>query len=370
MKIELHEITIRDLINGYKDSQEEGVVAYGGLLDIRPKYQREFVYDEKKRNAVIDTVLKGFPLNVMYWAVNGDGTYEVIDGQQRTVSICQYVNGDFSIKDKDGNPMYFHTQKSDIRELILDYKLMVYFCEGTETEKLSWFKTVNIAGERLTDQELRNAVYCGDWLTHAKRYFSKSGCAAVKVGDKYVKGQAIRQELLEIALGWIALDHGCSIEDYMSKHVRDAEATELWEYYRDVIDWVRMTFTKYRKEMKEVNRDWGKLYHDFKGNHYDTTLLEQEIDHLMQDDDVTSSKGIYLYVLTRQERFLNLRTFDQRTRRAAYESQQGRCPLCGMTYKYEEMEADHIIPWSKGGHTTADNCQMLCRECNRIKGAQ
>lgn len=368
MNIKLHEISVRDLFNGYKDSQEEGVVAFSGLLDVRPKYQREFVYDEKKRNAVIDTVLKNFPLNVMYWAVNNDGTYEVIDGQQRTISICQYVNGDFSIKDEDGNPLYFHTQKPDMREKILDYKLMVYFCEGTETEKLAWFKTVNIAGERLTDQELRNAVYCGDWLTHAKRYFSKTGCAAVKVGDKYVKGQAIRQELLETALGWIAIDRGCSIEDYMSKHACDAEATELWEYYRDVIDWVRMTFPKYRKEMKEVNRDWGKLYHDFRDNHYDTTLLEQEIDNLMRDDDVTSSKGIYLYVLTRQERFLNLRTFDQRARRAAYESQQGRCSLCGMTYKYEEMEADHIIPWSKGGHTTADNCQMLCKDCNRKKG--
>ena len=368
MDIKLHEIPVRDLFKGYKDSQEEGVVAYNGLLDIRPKYQREFVYDEKKRNAVIDTVLKDYPLNVMYWAVNGNGTYEVIDGQQRTLSICQYVNGDFSIKDKDGNPQYFHTQKPDKQEQILSYKLMVYFCEGTETEKLAWFKTVNIAGERLTDQELRNAVYCGDWLTHAKRYFSKPGSAAVKVGEKYVKGQAIRQELLETALEWISIDQGCCIEDYMSKHARDAEATELWEYYRDVIDWVMMTFTKYRKEMKEVNRDWGKLYHEFRDNHYDTTLLEQEIERLMQDDDVTSSKGIYLYVLTRQERFLNLRTFDQRTRRASYESQQGRCPLCGMTYKYEEMEADHIIPWSKGGHTTADNCQMLCRECNRAKG--
>ena len=368
MNIKLHEVTIRDLFKGYKDSQEEGVVAYSGLLDIRPKYQREFVYDDKKRNAVIDTLQKDFPLNVMYWAVNGDGTYEVIDGQQRTLSICQYVNGDFSIKDEDGNPMYFHTQKPDRQEQILNYKLMVYFCEGSESEKLAWFKTVNIAGERLTDQELRNAVYCGDWLTHAKRYFSKSGCAAVKVGDKYVKGQAIRQELLETALEWIAIDRGCSIEDYMSKHARDAEATELWEYYRDVIDWVRMTFPKYRKEMKDVNRDWGRLFHDFKDEHYDTALLEEEIDRLMKDDDITSSKGIYLYVLTRQERFLSLRTFDQRTRRAAYESQNGRCPLCGMTYKYDEMEADHIIPWSKGGHTTADNCQMLCRECNRTKG--
>ena len=368
MNIKLHEVTIRDLFNGYKDSQEEGVVAYSGLLDIRPKYQREFVYDDNKRNAVIDTVQKDFPLNVMYWAVNGDGTYEVIDGQQRTLSICQYVNGDFSIKDEDGNPMYFHTQKPDKQEQILNYKLMVYFCEGSESEKLAWFKTVNIAGERLTDQELRNAVYCGDWLTHAKRYFSKSGCAAVKVGDKYVKGQAIRQELLETALEWISIDRECSIEDYMSKHARDAEATELWEYYRDVIDWVRMTFPKYRKEMKDVNRDWGRLYHDFKDEHYDTVLLEEEIDRLMKDDDVTSSKGIYLYVLTRQERFLSLRSFDQRTRRAAYESQQGRCPLCGMTYKYEEMEADHIVPWSKGGHTTPENCQMLCRECNRAKG--
>lgn len=367
MDIKLHEITIRDLFEGYRDSQEEGVVAYGGRLDVRPKYQREFVYDDKKRNAVIDTVLKDFPLNVMYWAVNGDDTYEVIDGQQRTLSICQYVNGDFSINDSDGKPHYFHTLKDDMKELILDYKLMVYFCEGSETEKLAWFKTVNIAGEKLTDQELRNAVYCGDWLTHAKRYFSKTGCAAVKVGEKYVKGIAIRQDILETALSWIALDQGISIEDYMSKHARDKEASELWEYYRNVIDWIQMTFPKYRREMKEVNRDWGKLYHDFRDNHYNTETLDQEIDRLMQDDDVTSGKGIYLYVLTRQERFLNLRTFDQRTRRAAYERQQGRCPICGLTYRIDEMEADHIVPWSKGGHTTAENCQMLCRKCNNDK---
>jgi len=367
MDIKLHEISIRDLFNGYKDNQEEGVVAYGGLLDVRPKYQREFVYPDDKRNAVIETVLMDFPLNAMYWAVNNDGTFEVIDGQQRTVSICRYVNGDFSINDSEGNPHYFHTLKPDMQELILNYKLMVYFCEGSETEKLAWFKRVNIAGERLTDQELRNSVYCGDWLTHAKRYFSKTGCAAVKVGEKYVKGAAIRQELLETALMWIGIDKGMTIEDYMSKHCNDHEATELWEYYRDVIDWVRMTFPKYRKEMKDVNRDWGRLYHDFHKNHYDTAALEEEIDRLMKDDDVTSGKGIYLYVLTRQERFLNLRAFDQRTRRAAYERQQGRCPDCGLTFKYEEMEADHIIPWSKGGHTTPDNCQMRCRKCNNEK---
>lgn len=368
MEIKLHEIAVRDLVEGYRDSQEEGVVAYGGRLDVRPKYQREFVYDEKKRNAVIDTVLKDFPLNVMYWAVNGDGTYEVIDGQQRTLSICQYVSGDFSINDEDGNPQYFHTLKSDMKELILGYKLMVYFCEGAETEKLAWFKTVNIAGERLTEQELRNSVYCGDWLTHAKRYFSKTGCAAVKVGEKYVKGQAIRQDLLETALGWIALDRGLTIEQYMSQHASDKEATELWEYYRGVIDWIQMTFPKYRKEMKDVNRDWGKLYHDFHNEHYDTAALDEEIERLMQDDDVTSGKGIYLYVLTRQERFLNLRNFDQRTRRAAFERQQGRCPVCGLTYRIEEMEADHIVPWSRGGHTTPENCQMLCRKCNNEKG--
>lgn len=366
MKIELHKIKVRDLFDGYKDSQENGVVAYGGKLDVRPAYQREFVYPDKKRDAVIETVLQGFPLNVMYWVVKNDGTYELLDGQQRTISICQYLEGDFSIKDEDGNIKYFHNWQDDVKDLILDYELMVYFCEGSDTEKLAWFKTINIAGEKLTDQELRNAVYAGPWLTHAKKRFSKTGCVATKVGDKLVNGSPIRQELLEKALIWIGMEKNCTIEEYMAKHQHDLEATELWDYYQAVIDWVNMTFTHYRKEMKGL--DWGSLYHDFHEQKFDTIALEEEVDQLMKDDDVTNKKGIYFYVLTRQERYLNIRAFDNKTKRTAYEKQNGRCPVCGMTYKFEEMEADHIKPWSKGGHTDLDNCQMLCKKCNREKG--
>lgn len=199
MKIELREITIKELSDGYQDNAEAGVVGYGGKLDIRPPYQREFIYKDKQRDAVIDTVRKDFPLNVMYWAVREDGGYEVIDGQQRTLSVCQYVNGDFSIKG-----LAFHNLQDDQQGQILGYKLMVYFCTGTASEKLDWFKTINIAGEKLTDQELRNAVYAGPWTADAKRYFSKTGCAGYGLANDYVKGSPIRQEYLETAIEWHA----------------------------------------------------------------------------------------------------------------------------------------------------------------------
>ena len=203
MKVDLHEIPVRDIAKGYVDNAEEGVVGYGGRLDIRPKYQREFVYDEKKRNAVIDTIRKDFPLNVMYWVVTDEGTYEVMDGQQRTISFCQYVHGDFSIS-VGGRPMAFHNLPKTLQDQILDYTLMVYFCSGTDQEKLDWFRIVNLAGERLTEQELRNAVYTGPWLSHAKTIFSKTGCAAFLLGNKYLNGSPIRQDFLETAISWLS----------------------------------------------------------------------------------------------------------------------------------------------------------------------
>ncbi|MCX6723423.1 MAG: DUF262 domain-containing protein, partial [Candidatus Staskawiczbacteria bacterium] len=199
MKIELKEITVKEVAKGYKNNDEEGVVGYGGKLNIRPKYQREFVYKDDKRNAVIDTIKKVFPLNVMYWAKNEDGTFEVLDGQQRTVSFCEYIEGKFSL-----NNLYFHNLTDTDKDAILNYKLMIYFCEGNDKEKLDWFKIINIAGEKLTDQELRNAIYTGPWLTDAKRYFSKTGCAAYGMARDYVRGVPIRQEYLEIAIEWIS----------------------------------------------------------------------------------------------------------------------------------------------------------------------
>ena len=272
MKIELHEIKIRDIANGYVDSQENGVVGYGGLLNIRPKYQREFVYDEKKRNAVLDTIRKGFPLNVMYWVKNEDGTFEVLDGQQRTISFCQYVNGDFSIDNKA-----FHNLTETEKDMILDYNCMVYFCEGNDLEKLEWFKIINIAGEKLTDQELRNAVYTGPWLTSAKTIFSRSNCAAYLLSKDYVNGTPLRQDLLETALDWI---NDGNIEGYMSIHQHDPNANALWTYYMNVISWVKNTFPKYRKEMKGIQ--WGPLYNVYKDTLFDTDKLEDRIKELEQ----------------------------------------------------------------------------------------
>ncbi|MBR7028513.1 MAG: DUF262 domain-containing protein [Bacteroidaceae bacterium] len=357
MKIELHEIPVRELVAGYRDSQEEGVVGYGGRLDIRPKYQREFVYKDRQRNAVIETLRKGFPLNVMYWVKNGNDSYEVLDGQQRTISICQYVAGDFSIHET-----YFHTLTDDQQAQILDYRLMVYFCEGTDSEKLNWFSTINIAGERLTDQELRNAVYTGPWLTSAKRFFSKNGCAAKDLSDKYVKVDYIRQELLELALEWISHDN---ISQYMADHQHDSNANPLWLYFQQVIAWVQTTFPTYRREMKGL--PWGELFNRYKDFSLDTQALENEVARLMADDEVQKKSGIYEYVLSGDERKLNLRSFDKSTARTAYERQQGICPHCGEHKEIGQMQADHITPWSKGGKTVPENCQMLCSECNRRK---
>jgi len=365
MNIDLHEITLREVADGYVDNSEEGVVGYNGKLNIRPKYQREFVYDEKKRNAVIDTICKDFPLNVMYWVKNEDGTFEVLDGQQRTVSFCQYVNSDFSIDNRA-----FHNLTKTEKDQILDYKLMVYFCEGNDKEKLDWFKIINIAGEKLTDQELRNAVYTGTWLTNAKSLFSKTNCAAYLLAKDFVNGSPIRQEILETALSWIS---NGEIEGYMSIHQHDPNANELWTYFQNVIGWVELTFTVKRKELKGIN--WGVLYDEFKGKLFDTNKLEQEIKTLMTDDDVSNKKGIYQFILTHNEKYLNIRPFSDNQKREAYELQNGKCanrdcPDSQKHFEINEMEADHITPWHLGGRTIAENCQMLCKECNRRKSGK
>ncbi|MDD4080828.1 MAG: HNH endonuclease [Eubacteriales bacterium] len=359
MKIQLHEIPVRDVAAGYQDRLEEGVTGYGGKLDIRPPYQREFVYDEVKRNAVMDTITSNFPLNVMYWVKKEDGSFEVMDGQQRTISFCRYVQGDYSVKDR-----FFHNLTRTEQEQILSYPLMIYFCEGNDKEKLDWFRVINIAGEKHTEQELRNAVYTGPWLSDAKLKFSKTGCAAYHLARDYVNGVPIRQDFLETALKWKS---GGQIEQYMSVHQHDPNANELWTYFRNVIEWVKLTFPTYRREMK--GQDWGGLYDRFHGKLYDTGKLEEEIQALLMDDDVTSKRGVYPYVLTRNERTLSLRTFTESQKRAAYERQKGVCPRCADTFAFEDMEADHITPWSQGGKTLPDNCQMLCRSCNRVKSA-
>lgn len=365
MKIEPHEITIRELSKKYEDNDEQGVTGYGGKLDIRPAYQREFIYKDDQRDAVIGTVRRNYPLNVMYWAVRRDGKYEVIDGQQRTISICQYVNGEFSI---DG--LAFHNLPDDQQEQILNYKLTVYFCEGSDSEKLEWFKIINIAGEKLYPQELRNAVYAGPWTADAKRHFSKTGCAAYELGGKFLTGIPIRQDYLETAIEWHADKEGVkTIEDYMSQHQHDPNASILWHYFQGAIHWISATFPKYRKEMKSVN--WGPLYNKFGGGKSpDIDKLERTVARLMEDDDVTKKSGIYPFVLDGDERHLNVRSFSDGMKREAYERQKGKCPKCGKTFKLEEMEGDHITPWKEGGKTNATNCQMLCKEDNRRKSAK
>lgn len=363
MKIELHEIKISEVINAYKDSSENGVVGYGGLLNIRPAFQREFIYKEKQRNEVLNTVRHNFPLNVMYWVKSNGDKFEMLDGQQRTISICQYVNNDYSI-----NYQFFHNLTTDEQQQILDYKLMIYICDGTDKEKLDWFKIINIAGEQLTTQELRNAIYTGEWLTDAKKYFSKSSCPAYSIANDYMKGSAIRQDYLEAAICWIAAKEGKQIEDYMAEHQHEPSANELWLYFNSVISWVKVTFPNYRREMKGI--EWGLYYNKFGSEKYDPKALESKISTFMEDEDVTRHAGIYEYLLDGEERHLSLRAFSEKMRRAAYERQKGKCPTCKKHFEMTAMEADHITPWHEGGKTTSENCQMLCKDDNRRKSGK
>ena len=367
MKIELHRIPIREIIKGYKDMKDDGVVGYGGRLNIRPAFQREFIYNEKQRRDVIASVLKDFPLNVMYWVINSEGNYEMLDGQQRTISICQYANDDFALD----NIGYMSLTK-ERREKFLDYELMIYFCEGTEEEKLDWFEIINIAGERLTPQESRNAVYAGTWLMDAKEHFSRTNCAAYAEASDYMKGSAMRQEYLETAIRWAADHDGIRertpdkmIREYMRRHQHDKDCGDLWLYFQRVINWVKFLFPVTRKEMKGIQ--WGLLYNIHGDKSYNPKELEQQIKALMEDYEVTNKSGIYEYVLDGETKHLSLRKFLDRDKRAAYERQNGICAKCGKHFELKEMEADHITPWSRGGRTEPDNCQMLCRECNRRK---
>ena len=356
MKIDLVNIRVEDLVSGYQDNLEEGVIGYGGKLDIRPPYQREFVYNEKQRDAVIDTITKNFPLNVMYWAVRDDENFEIIDGQQRTISVCQYVCGDFSFQDK-----YFSNLQNDQQKQILDYELTVYLCKGSDSEKLDWFRTINIAGAKLTDQELRNAVYHGSWVSDAKRYFSKTGCAAYQIGSDYIKGSPIRQEYLETAIKWI---NSNEINKYMAENQDKPTAIELWNYFQTVISWVESTFPVKRKKIMQ-GLPWGEYFNEYKNNTHDPNDLEQKISKLLIDKDVDNQKGIYIYLLSGNEKYLNLRKFDDEMKQRAYEKQNGICTKCKKHFELEDMDADHIILWKDGGKTNDENCQVLCVPCNR-----
>lgn len=406
MSIRLAQIKLRDLFDGYNNSDEDGVVGYHGRLDIRPKYQREFIYGEKEKIAVIDTVKKGFPLNTMYWAIardkngdkiidaDGNETYELMDGQQRTISICEFLSNHIVVDFQK----FFNIQKStpDIAEKILDYELQVYICDGSISDKLAWFKTINIAGKPLTEQELLNAQYVGEWLTKAKEYFSKTNCNAAelmvirgKKASDYMSGSPIRQDYLSTVLQWIADYQGLTPrsdkgDTYMANHQGDLTATEIKNYYVEVMEWVGSKFSAYHKQMKGL--PWGFWYNKFKRGQCSGKLIEKtsdeietEFNKLSNDPEVTNIKGIYEYIIDGEEKHLSLRTFDDKTKIKVYEKQHHKCPYCdiqkgghtyskGKTeYEYKEMEGDHIIPWSQGGKTEESNCQMLCKWHNGHK---
>ena len=363
MKIELKQISVRDLVKGFIDNDEEGVVGYNGKLDIRPPYQRLFIYGEKERNAVIDTVTKDFPLNVMYWAVRDDGFFEVIDGQQRILSICTYVNGDFSLP-INGNNLAFHNLQDDQQEQIYNYPLTVYFCSGSDSEKLDWFRTINIAGKDLTQQELRNAVYSGSWVTDAKRYFSKRDGPAYNISSEYLSGKLIRQEYLETAIRWISNN---KIEKFMSDHQHEKDASELWKYFKNIISWVEKNFIS--KNKKLINGvEWGYLYNKYKNKTLDSKKIDSEMKRLLAfDDTITKPKGIYPFILTGDDKYLSIRAFTDVMKQRAYAKQNSKCNHCEKKFEFSQMEADHIKPWHKGGKSIEENCQMLCMKCNRKK---
>lgn len=373
MTIKQLEVTVGEITKGYINNEEQGVRGYNGLLDIRPPYQREFIYNEAEQRAVINTVLNEYPLNVMYWVKRSDDAecpYEVMDGQQRTLSLCEYVAGKFALKFKN-----FFNQTPDIQKKILDYKLSVYVCEGKESEKLEWFKTINIAGKPLNEQEIRNAVYAGPFVSDAKHHFSKSNCGAYRLGKDLVNGSPIRQDFFKKALEWMA-EHETrngklqSAVGYMAIHQHDKNAIPLWTYFQNVLNWAISTFNmkKFKIIMKGV--DWALFYDKYHEQPLDIKVMEDRISDLIGDDEIQKPNGIIPYVLTGDERYLDLRTFKDKVKKAIWEKQNHKCAICGKEFDFEFMEGDHIKPWREGGRTDIKNCQMLCRQCNRSKGSK
>ena len=373
MTIDKQEITISKIVEGYVNNDEQGVRGYGGLLDIRPPYQREFIYNDKEQQAVINTVLNGYPLNVMYWVKRSEDAecpYEVMDGQQRTLSICEYVAGKFSFNFK-----FFANQPKDIQQKILDYPLDIYICEGTPSEKLAWFKTINLAGKPLNEQEINNAIYAGPFVSDAKKHFSKTNSGGARLGKDLVNGTPIRQDFLKKALEWMAdhetrNGHNQTLLGYMGDHQHDPNANNLWSYFQNVLNWAITNFDMKRFKRIMKGLDWAYLYDTYGTETLDTIKLWKRISELLRDSEIQRPQGIIPFVLTGDERHLDLRVFPEDIKLAAWEKQKHICPICGRDFDYEFMEGDHITPWRDGGRTVVENCQMLCRECNRRKGAK
>lgn len=386
MKINETKVTIRELVDGFGEDATTGqVVGYGGKLDIRPAYQREFVYPMDKQEAVINTIMQGFPLNIMYWVdCNNNGCkYEVMDGQQRTISICRFVNDQGISVKWGGKDCNFSSLPADKQKEFLDYQLTVYRCSGTESEKLEWFEIINIAGVTLTKQELRNATYTGHWLEDAKKYFSKRGCAALKnlghaagknpFGDylSITEEDCIRQNMLELALEWIVEfkkkeDKSLTIEKYMAAHRNASDAAELKQHYENVMNWAKSNFKVYRRGLLKGQK-WGHLYAEHHSDKLNSDDIEKRIAELVEDETVTNQKGIVPYILTGNESKLNLRAFSEKEMQRKYDEQKGICPKCGKHFDRIDMAGDHVVPWSKGGRTEYANLQMLCKDCNGRK---
>lgn len=384
MEIKRIAVTIADLCKDYVNETEtdieKGVYAYGGKLCVRPAFQRSFVYDTKQANAVINTALKGFPLNIMYWVDNGDGTYDCLDGQQRTISLANFVDGISHFSSpwfNDSKKTYFSTLNRinpDLAKRFMNYELEVYICKGTKAEQMEWFRTINIAGEKLYDQELRNASFTSKWLTDAKRYFSKANanstakCPAERIGGKYTNKNANRQELLEQVISWrVDSKEDADICQYMEDHINDDDASDLWNYFNDVITWITDLFPgDYENGMKTVN--WGHLYNLYKDEEFDANEIHDKFAELMEfkeakELDISVAK-IVEYCITREEDLLKHRAFSESQRTVLYNRQKGKCADCGQQFLKADMHAHHIIPWFNGGRTELDNGVMLCKACH------
>lgn len=378
------DITVKEMCEGfvYNELEGKGLFGLSGRLTIQPEYQRNYIYADGKRDAaVIESILKGYPIGLIYFNAVDEGRFEVLDGQQRITSIGRFVTDKFAIKDENGMPQNFSGMAKDKREKILETKLLIYECEGTESEIKEWFKTINIAGVPLNHQELLNAVYSGPFVTRAKEEFSNSQNANINKWSAYVSGTANRQEFLERALDWVSKGE---IGEYMSRHRKDEDISELKTYFNSVIEWVSGVFMDVESEMRGL--EWGRLYEAYHKNAYDPKQVSSEVHVLYADPYVKNRKGIFEYVLggSTDAKLLNVRVFDEATKRSVYARQteiakakgESNCPHCAMGHDAEkekmwdiaDMDADHVTAWSRGGATSAENCQMLCTTHNRAKG--
>lgn len=376
--------TIQDICNGfvYNELEGKGLFGLGGKLTIQPEYQRNYIYaDGKKDVAVIQSILKGYPLGLIYFNKVADDKFEVLDGQQRITSIGRYVTGKFAVKDQNDLEQYFSGLPQELQDKILNTELLIYECQGSEGEIKEWFKTINIAGVPLNNQELLNAVYSGPFVTLAKAEFSNSQNANVQMWSAYISGNVNRQDYLAAALDWVSRGH---VGDYMSQHRYDDNINELKTYFTSVIDWASSVFIDVKNEM--CGLEWGRLYEQYHQNAYNPAEVSQKLRELYADPYVINKRGIVEYILggCSDTKLLNIRIFGEADKQTVYEQQtitareQGvsNCPLCAMgndanhdrIWKLSEMDADHVTAWSRGGSTDISNCQMLCKTHNRAKG--